>query len=1141
MKQKGLKYILYSVFIFLQFYTFAQKQTNHGTPLMHNYTPNEYGGHIQNWSIVQDKRGVMYFANGGSILEYDGKEWRMIHLKFTRSLAIDGDGVIYAGGFNEFGYFMPDSAGNLFYNLLNNKIDEKYSEFSDIWKIHVIDDKVYFLADDKLFIYENDEIKVMESKTASFDMSFVVNGEYFVYLLDKGLAKLTGDSLKLIVSKEEFFGNKIMTMLPFAEKKILIVTRKSGLFLLDENGVYPYKTDVDEFLKKNQIISGIILSDRRYAFGTITGGLIITDKNGNYSRIINQENGLQDNTVINILEDRDGGLFLALFNGITRVEINSPFRLYDDKTGLQGSVYAVIKHNNTVYASTSQGVFYLYDNEITNKSGTDWIEYPAKFRKVPQINSQCYSFTPFSKGKNDKSVLVGSNIGVFEIVNDPADKFSIQGKLIFPYKTAVFTMHRSDFDTSRVLMGFYDGFGSIRYDDNEWIYEGKIESVKENIRSIGEDIQGNIWLGTAIQGVLLLSYDFTEAKVLKICRFDSLNGLPQGEIWIKDYNNTICFATLPNGIYKIQGLEIPSAKSPHESTHEISCINSEIKFIPDTAYRNLSNRKIFPYATVEDCAGNIWAMRKEDDESWTTGVVFKNDPEWAGKWFSKPFDRVKDIPTIILYPESDRIIWFGGGDKLFRYDHNIKQDLDRKFYALIRAVISGNDSVLFYGTNYDTNKTAVIRQPDGLKPFIDYSNNSLTFEYSSPFFDDEWSNKFQYFLDGFDDDWSQWSSETKKEYTNLPEGTYFFRVRAKNIYNNISEETVYEFTILPPWYRTIWAYIAYILLFFTFIYIMLKLNSRILKAKNLRLQKIIEKNTAEIRQQKEKIEQKNKDITDSIQYAKRIQEAILTSSEYCKQILPQHFILFKPKDIVSGDFYWAYASKNNTAIWTVADCTGHGVPGAFMSMIGSSLLNEIIIDKGITSADEILNELKSHIIKALGQTGATGEARDGMDAALCIWYKDTNKLEYAGANNPLCLIRNVETRNVETRSASSPPATHNTNPQLIEIKPDKQPIGYEEDKEAPFTKHEIQLQKGDTIYTFSDGYKDQFGGPNDPKGTSSYGAGKKFSYKRFKELLLSIQDKSMQEQKEILDKTIEDWKGDKEEQIDDICIIGVRI
>jgi len=290
---------------------------------------------------------------------------------------------------------------------------------------------------------------------------------------------------------------------------------------------------------------------------------------------------------------------------------------------------------------------------------------------------------------------------------------------------------------------------------------------------------------------------------------------------------------------------------------------------------------------------------------------------------------------------------------------------------------------------------------------------------------------------------------------------------------------------------------------------------------------VIQKQKAIVDQKNIIIEQKNKDITDSITYAKRIQEAILTSGEHCKKILPQHFILFKPKDIVSGDFYWAYASHNNNAIWTVADCTGHGVPGAFMSMIGSSLLNEIVIEKGITTANDILNELKSHIIKALGQTGVTGETRDGMDASLCIWHKDTNILEFAGAYNPLYIVRNQQSA-VGLRTADCQLPTADC--ELIEIKADKQPIGYHPDKNSPFTRQEIQLQAGDTIYLFSDGYADQFGGEKS----------KKFSYKKFKDLLLSIQDRAMVEQKQILDETIEKWRG-QQEQIDDICVIGVRI
>jgi len=272
------------------------------------------------------------------------------------------------------------------------------------------------------------------------------------------------------------------------------------------------------------------------------------------------------------------------------------------------------------------------------------------------------------------------------------------------------------------------------------------------------------------------------------------------------------------------------------------------------------------------------------------------------------------------------------------------------------------------------------------------------------------------------------------------------------------------------------------------------------------------------------IETKNKEITDSINYAKRIQEAMLsTSRDLCKVILPNHFILYKPKDIVSGDFYWAYSPNKNTAIWIVADCTGHGVPGAFMNMIGSSLLNAIVVERGIITANDILNELKTGIMKILGQTeetaenaeaGVTGETRDGMDAALCVWHKDTNKLEYAGAFNPLYIIRNNK---------------------LIILEADRRPVGWwvysAVESERSFTRQEIQLEKGDVIYSSSDGYMDQFGGEQ----------GKKYSKKRFKELLLSIHGKSMADQQYIMHDTFEKWKGHKEEQVDDICVIGVRV
>ena len=253
------------------------------------------------------------------------------------------------------------------------------------------------------------------------------------------------------------------------------------------------------------------------------------------------------------------------------------------------------------------------------------------------------------------------------------------------------------------------------------------------------------------------------------------------------------------------------------------------------------------------------------------------------------------------------------------------------------------------------------------------------------------------------------------------------------------------------------------------------------------------------------MEEQKKDITDSIQYAENIQRALLPGTEQLS-LLPEHFVLFNPKDIVSGDFYWMQHYKNSVYL-AACDCTGHGVPGAFMSMIGSSQLDEAVIEKGLTKPNEIFYEVRKGFIDALKQTGEKGQQKDGMDATLIAWDKN-NKLQYAVANNPLFLIRKGE---------------------LLETKPDRQPVGFFTGEQKPFTQHELFLEKGDTVYIFSDGYHDQFGGPKD----------KKFMVKNFKKLLLSIQEKSMDEQKTILEETMVEWKGNTE-QVDDILVIGVR-
>jgi serine phosphatase RsbU (regulator of sigma subunit) len=270
---------------------------------------------------------------------------------------------------------------------------------------------------------------------------------------------------------------------------------------------------------------------------------------------------------------------------------------------------------------------------------------------------------------------------------------------------------------------------------------------------------------------------------------------------------------------------------------------------------------------------------------------------------------------------------------------------------------------------------------------------------------------------------------------------------------------------------------------------------------------VLERNE-KIIQQKNIIEQKNQAITDSIQYASRIQTAVLPPVNFLTDWGIENFILYRPKDIVSGDFYWGMRKKERIIV-AAADCTGHGVPGAFMSMLGHAFLDEILNTTEVENAAMILDHLRDEIINTLKQKGMVGEARDGMDISLCILNKETGKLDFAGANNPLYIVSDRK---------------------MTKIYADRMPIGIHFTSFTPFTNHTIDFRKGDYIYLFTDGYADQFGGPK----------GKKYMYKPFQDLLLRNHQKPMEQQKEILESTFIKWMGERE-QVDDVLVIGMHL
>ena len=398
------------------------------------------------------------------------------------------------------------------------------------------------------------------------------------------------------------------------------------------------------------------------------------------------------------------------------------------------------------------------------------------------------------------------------------------------------------------------------------------------------------------------------------------------------------------------------------------------------------------------------------------------------------------------------------------------------------------------------------KAPYALQDQLELPNNfnHFTIHYSGMQIANNDKTEYQYILVGSDTTFTNRTNENHAEYRNLSPGKYQFKVRSKGYNGSWSNFDTFSFTISPPWYKTYWAYTLYLILilFSTRLYFKWRLNY--LKDQNEKLQIAVHEKTKEINE-------KSLEMKKSIEYSKGLQESILQKPNSLKTLFADSFLLYLPKDIVAGDFYWWH--KHNELIFiTAADCTGHGVPGAMLNVICINALNKAIIDEGIYDPGKILDRL----IQLVGETFMHGDRKDGMDLSFCVFNEQNNKLLWAGANNPLWLIKN--------------------NGDFIELKPNKQAIGLPDPSKSiiPFTTHELVLENGDRLYMFTDGFADQFGGKKDlPKG-------KKLKYKPFLAQLIQLNNLNMLEQEIELKTFFETWKGNVD-QTDDVCLIGIRI
>ena len=764
--------------------TSAIRDPEAGRPFVRNYSPKEYGAVDQNWTVLQDKRGVMYFGNNLGVLEYDGVAWRLIPVPnktAIRSLAINDAGRIYVGAVGDLGYLAPDASGQMQFVSMLEQVPPDDRAFADVWRTYVTPQGIYFQTQSHLFRWADGRMRVWKP-TTRFNRAAVVDNRLYLTQVEHGLMELVDDEFKVLPGTERFGVEVHPVILPYGDGRLLIGTRADGLFLYDGTTATPFPTEVDELFGEGRLYRGLVLRDGRFALATTGGGLAILDHQGRRVQVIDKSGGLRSDGVYYIHPDRQGALWLGMASGIARVETPSPVTFYGEQSGIEGGVSGIIRHRGTLYITTENGVQYLRPRPDTLQRGTASLQW-SEFRSVPGISTQSWWFASMDDldGGGGSSLLVATSDGVYEVDGDKATL--VRGSVGRTFNAAV--LLRSKQDPSRVYIGLFDGFASLRRVGGRWVDEGRVNAIADEVRTIVEASDGKLWLGTGATGILRV--DFSKGQLRpggllpeepKIERFGTAHGLPQGGVAVQQVGGQAYFGTADE-LYRFDEVQA--------------------RFVPDATFKIVGINPLGGgLGLVEDAKGQVYVNLGRE----TAVGTRQADGTWA--FDKKPFLRFADFPVGSIHSDDDGVVWFGGGEGLVRYDPSVQKDYVTDFSALIRRVAVNEHSLLFGGAAPGSAANPPVELPA--------SSNALRFEFAAPSFDDESANEFQYWLEGLEAEWSDWTKESNRDFTNLGLGSYRFRVRARNLYGQVSDEAVYAFTILPPWYRTWWAYFLYALI-----------------------------------------------------------------------------------------------------------------------------------------------------------------------------------------------------------------------------------------------------------------------------------------------------------------------------------------
>lgn len=1094
-------------------FVFAQE----GAPLLTHFRENR-DIENQNWAICQDSDRVMLFANRKGLLSFDGEEWTPIRLRTTPyTIRMNPfNKTIYVGGENNYGYIEKDQKGS--YRYIPMSGDSVVSGI--ITRIIFNDSLVCFYGEQSVschnFVKNAPVKRYYPPNGSSFTGAFLKGEKLFVNVSGKGLYRIEADTLFPIVTGYLTEKTDILFSLPYDNSKVLLGLSNSRLSLFDGIKYYDYPIKDDGYLENNILSEGINIGDSLYAFSTLGGGAVVAEKRtGRLHFTVNNQKGLPDDEVFALGSDEAGGLWLSHMYGLTRADLRLPVGNYAIYTGLSGNVSAALKYNNELYVATSEGVFYL----SPQKNYTE-IEVLKKNKVSPSVSFKQEAVKEITepivapKQQNARKSIFNrifgkKNSDVTERIEDSA---SPQNDLRHQTIT-VKDVPEAAFRKEKVRQ-----LKSIDY-----IYK-KIPGVNVRCRQLVPTEYG--MLAATNRGLYLIK-DHIAAAIIPDRYINSITWNDQSgkfgiaaadgymiagvekDKWVvsvpdKSFTQTLysVINTSVNTLW-MSGDNIviradlndsgsPACKKyPVKSDYiqrcQLNIINDTIFLLTETGLSVYDENKdeFVPYKPGSFNEGNRELRYPLSNFPVIISGTESFFPERNSKISSKDLCVFKLFDDVVsVYRQNGNIWVVDGSGSIYGIDSR-KNAASKPATDLLVKKIMNEKGISF-------NLSEIV---------FERGDNVINFSIVVPSFLNRNITQYQYYIDHVMEDWSLWSTRTNYSRGISRPGNYTLQVRARDMWGNVGEPVSINFVMKAPFTKTTLFYIIIILTALFVIFGIVWFRETQLQAKNRVLEEKVRERTAEIAAQKE-------EITSSIEYASRIQLAMLPVTNIFAETFPDYFIIFKPRDIVSGDFYWVGEDENNIFL-TVADCTGHGVPGAFMSTLGISILNEIITHNKDLQANSFLNLLRGQIKTMLHQTGKVGETADGMDISLCVIRKDRQLLQYAGAYNSLYLYSQGE---------------------VMELKADRMPIGIHYGEEVSFTNHEMKIKKGDVIYLSSDGLTDQFGGPE----------GSKFKKAQFKKLLSEIHNRPLTEQRKLIELEFMKWKGNNE-QVDDVTVVGVRI